>query len=232
MPHSTKSENELRESLRDIWVDGLESPAVLPRTSSDVQDVISSAIKHDWKILIVGKGRAFSTNYVIGPKGLTLINLKINRVSRPDPSDMVIECESGVLVSDLISIVSNNGFRLNGWEESWGGTVGGYLCGERGCDLGSSLIGVDMVDGRGNQVRFGGRNRKDVAGFNVAQTILGSQGRLGWIERFFIKLSPGSSGTSGYTPSRIRTTKAAPERILSHLCSAFDPHALFQRNLT
>ena len=52
------------------------------------------------------------------------------------------------------------------------------------------VLGVEMVDGRGELLRFGGRVIKNVAGFDVSRLMAGSLGTLGLLTEVTLKTVP------------------------------------------
>ena len=59
-----------------------------------------------------------------------------------------------------------------------------------------TLLGVRMLDGRGDDLSFGGRVMKNVAGFDVSRLIAGSLGTLGVILEASLKCLPSPSAES------------------------------------
>ena len=52
------------------------------------------------------------------------------------------------------------------------------------------MLGVKLVDGRGQALAFGGRVMKNVAGYDVSRLVAGSLGTLGMIAEVSLKLAP------------------------------------------
>jgi glycolate oxidase FAD binding subunit len=52
------------------------------------------------------------------------------------------------------------------------------------------VLGVELIDGRGERLRFGGRVIKNVAGFDVARLMAGSLGTLGVLTAVTLKTVP------------------------------------------
>ncbi len=74
-----------------------------------------------------------------------------------------------------------------------GGCVAAGLSGPRRASAGSIrdfVLGVRLLDGRGNDLRFGGQVMKNVAGFDVSRLIAGSLGTLGVVLEVSLKVLP------------------------------------------
>jgi glycolate oxidase FAD binding subunit len=74
-----------------------------------------------------------------------------------------------------------------------GGCIAAGLCGPRRAAAGAVrdfVLGVRMLDGRGNDLRFGGQVMKNVAGYDVSRLMVGSLGTLGLILEVSLKVLP------------------------------------------
>ncbi len=74
-----------------------------------------------------------------------------------------------------------------------GGCIASGLSGPRRAAAGAArdfVLGVRMLDGRGNDLRFGGQVMKNVAGYDVSRLMTGSLGTLGLILEVSLKVLP------------------------------------------
>ncbi len=74
-----------------------------------------------------------------------------------------------------------------------GGCIAAGLSGPRRAYAGAArdtVLGVRMLDGKGDDLRFGGQVMKNVAGFDVSRLIAGSLGTLGVILEVSLKVLP------------------------------------------
>ena len=76
---------------------------------------------------------------------------------------------------------------------TFGGCIAAGLSGPRRAYAGSVrdfMLGVRMLDGRGDDLRFGGQVMKNVAGFDVSRLMAGSLGTLGVLLEASVKVLP------------------------------------------
>ena len=52
------------------------------------------------------------------------------------------------------------------------------------------VLGVRLIDGKGNDLRFGGQVMKNVAGYDVSRLVAGSLGTLGLLLETSLKVLP------------------------------------------
>src|SRR5205814_9162704 len=116
-----------------------------------------------------------------------------------DPTEMVITACCGTPLAEVERTLSGAeqmlGFEPPNFGEptTLGGCIAAGLSGPlrpsaRACrDL---VLGVRMLDGRGDDLAFGGRVMKNVAGFDVSRLITGSLGTLGIVLEVSLKCLP------------------------------------------
>jgi glycolate dehydrogenase FAD-binding subunit len=116
-----------------------------------------------------------------------------------DPAELVITLRSGCKLSEIEALLAQNR-QMFGFEPPYfaadatiGGMVASGLAGPRRAFSGSIrdfVLGVKMLDGRGDILHFGGRVIKNVAGFDVSRVMVGSLGTLGVILEVSIRVIP------------------------------------------
>ena len=120
-------------------------------------------------------------------------------ISSYDPSELVVTVRAGTALADLEAALDERGQCL-AFEPprfSTGGTVGGMvataLSGPARANQGSvrdHVLGVTLLNGRGEVLTFGGQVAKNVAGYDVSRLIAGSLGILGVICEVSLKVLP------------------------------------------
>lgn len=116
-----------------------------------------------------------------------------------DPAELVISLRAGCRLSDVVELLADNrqmlGFEPPGFSAraSIGGMIASGLSGPRRAYAGAMrdyVLGVKMIDGRGDVQNFGGRVIKNVAGFDVARLMVGTLGTLGVILEVSLRVIP------------------------------------------
>jgi len=115
------------------------------------------------------------------------------------PTELVITARCGTPLSDVETLLEKNGQCLPfepphfGAGATLGGCVAAGLSGPRRASAGALrdfVLGVKLVDGRGEVLVFGGQVMKNVAGYDVSRLLAGSLGVLGLIAEVSLKLAP------------------------------------------
>jgi glycolate oxidase FAD binding subunit len=115
------------------------------------------------------------------------------------PSELVVTARAGTRLRDLETLLAAQGQCLP-FEPprfSAGGTVGGMvaagLSGPARASVGAVrdyVLGVRVVNGRGQVLTFGGQVMKNVAGYDVSRLMAGSLGTLAAIVEVSLKVRP------------------------------------------
>jgi glycolate oxidase FAD binding subunit len=116
-----------------------------------------------------------------------------------EPTELVVTARCGTLLSDLEKLLDENHQCLPfepphfGAGATLGGCVAAGLSGPRRAAAGALrdfVLGVKLIDGRGELLAFGGQVMKNVAGYDVSRLVAGSLGTLGVIAEASLKLAP------------------------------------------
>jgi glycolate oxidase FAD binding subunit len=116
-----------------------------------------------------------------------------------DPTELVITARSGTPLIEIENVLATERQMLAfepphfGSNATLGGCIATGLSGPRRPYTGAvrdTVLGVRMLDGRGDDLSFGGRVMKNVAGFDVSRLIAGSLGTLGVILEVSLKCLP------------------------------------------
>ncbi len=132
------------------------------------------------------------------PRGEALSTLELRGIVDYDPAELVVTVRAGTLLAELQAELAAQGQMLPFEPPAWpGATVGGVvasgLSGARRPFAGAvrdALLGVRLLDGHGQVLRFGGRVMKNVAGFDLFRPQAGAWGRLGVLLEVSFRLLP------------------------------------------
>jgi FAD/FMN-containing dehydrogenase len=156
---------------------------------------------------VVGGGtKAF---YGEAPRGEPLPMRDLTGITSYEPSELVVTVRAGTPLAELESVLAAKGQCLPFEPPRFaaGGTVGGMvaagLAGPSRAAVGALrdyVLGVTLLDGRGELLTFGGQVMKNVAGYDVSRLIAGSWGVLGVICEVSLKVlaAPAVTATLEY----------------------------------
>ena len=122
-----------------------------------------------------------------------------NGVVEYEPSELVISVRAGTPLAEVEALLADNNQMLAFEPPRYaeGATIGGVvasgLSGPRRQAVGAVrdfVLGLRMLDGRGNDLRFGGQVMKNVAGYDVSRLMVGALGTLGVLTEISLKVLP------------------------------------------
>ena len=181
---------------------------------SDWCDQVRGAAAQGRVLSIQGQGsKAFHGET---PRGDPLSTLAWDGVLSYEPSELVVTVRSGTALSTLESLLAEQGQclpfeppRFHGAPATVGGMVSCGLAGPARVSVGGVrdyVLGAELINGRGELLRFGGQVMKNVAGYDVSRALAGSMGQLGLITEVSLKVLPVPPAQSSFV---VRMKQAA-----------------------
>jgi len=116
-----------------------------------------------------------------------------------EPKELVLTARAGTTLAEIETLLSDNGQMLPfepphfGTAATLGGCIATGLSGPRRAYQGAArdfVLGVRMLDGRGDLLTFGGQVMKNVAGYDVSRLQVGAMGTLGLLLEVSLKVLP------------------------------------------
>lgn len=116
-----------------------------------------------------------------------------------EPSELVVTVRAGTPLAELEQLLAQHGQSLPfepphfGPGATVGGMVAAGLSGPARASVGAVrdyVLGVQLVNGRGEELVFGGQVMKNVAGYDVSRLMAGALGTLGLITEVSLKVLP------------------------------------------
>jgi glycolate oxidase len=182
---------------------GRPDVVVLPGSTEEVAAVLRLADEARVPVVPRGSGTNLSGGTVAHRGGIVLSLTRMNRLLEIDPGDLVAVCEPGVRTFELAQAAAAEGLLFPPDPGSLStATVGGNVAecagGLRALKYGVTrdyVLGVVAALATGEVIRCGGRLVKDVAGYDLARLLCGSEGTLAVICELTLRLVPAPEGT-------------------------------------
>jgi glycolate oxidase FAD binding subunit len=171
-------------------------PGVGPELTRIADQIREAVDRHAALQLVGGRTKSFYGREAVGePLDLTAYAGVVSY----EPSELVVTAKAGTRIEDLAQVLASKDQML-GFEPPCfapGGTLGGAvaagLAGPRRPYAGAVrdfVLGVAIIDGTGESLRFGGQVMKNVAGYDVSRLMVGALGTLGAIVEVSIRVIP------------------------------------------
>ena len=171
---------------------------VTPTSTAQVAEVVKLANRHLIPITPRGAGSGLSGGAIPIYGGILLSVEKMNKVLEIDHANMMIVVEPGLVTNEINGLVADQGLFFAGYPMSLescfvGGNIAENAGGGKAVKYGVTgqyIVGMELVTPEGDVVMLGGKNVKDVTGYDLKKLIVGSEGTLGIVTKAIIKLSP------------------------------------------
>ncbi|NIR31397.1 MAG: glycolate oxidase subunit GlcE [Gammaproteobacteria bacterium] len=165
--------------------------------SAELQEQVKAAAAEGTPVRIVGGGT--KTFYGREPRGTPLEVSGHRGIVAYEPSELVITARAGTPLSEVESTLAERGQMLAfepphfGAGATLGGAMATGLSGPRRPYAGAArdmTLGVKILNGKGDILRFGGQVMKNVAGYDISRLMVGAVGTLGVLLEITLKLLP------------------------------------------
>jgi glycolate oxidase subunit GlcD len=205
---------------------GRADAVALPRTAEEVAEVVAWCYARGVAIVPRGGGTGYAGGAVPLDGGVVLSLERLDRVRSFDPLVWRIEVEAGVRTEELQRIARESGLLFapdpGAAEQSQiGGNIATNAGGPHAFKYGVTgrwVTGLEAVVAPGDLIRFGGPLSKDVAGYDLKQLLVGSEGTLGVITAAWLRLVPAPEAAwpvIGFFDG-VRSGAAAIERVVGN----------------
>lgn len=186
---------------------------ISPATTDEVSRVLKLAWREVIPVVPRGMGSGLAAATVPLNGGIALNMCRMNRILEIDQVNFTATVETGVITQDLADAVVKKGlFYPPDPSSIKQSTIGGNAAcnagGPRCLKYGVTsdyVRGMTVVLADGRVLKTGGKAIKNVTGYNLTQLFVGSEGTLGVMTEFILKLLP--------FPKHARTAKAVFPRL-------------------
>lgn len=204
-----------------------------PQTTEQISSIVHLANDEKFAIVPRGSGSGLSGGSIPVENSIVLLTNHFNRILEIDERNLTAWIEPGVITAQLHTAVENIGLFYppdpgSAAISTIGGNVAENAGGLRGLKYGVTknyILGMDVVLPNGEEVRLGGKSVKDVAGYNLKDFLVGSEGTLGIFTRILVKLIPKPDSSKTMLVFFNKMTEAA-ETVSDIISRKINPAAL------
>ena len=173
-------------------------PVVRPQSASDLGELVRRAAAEGSALYPVGGGTMLDFGLPPSKPGSAVDLRGLDGVIDYPARDMTITVQAGITVARLREVLKGEGQQLPvdvpfPDRATLGGAVATNASGPRRFGHGTLrdyVIGISVVNDRGEEVKGGGRVVKNVAGYDLMKLYTGSFGTLGIISQLTLKVKP------------------------------------------
>ena len=227
------------EDLIPYSFDGTATPrrrpkaVVFPRSTAEVSEVLKLSQLHRVPIVARGSGTGLSGGSVPTDGAIILCLLGMNRMIELDPRNFTLRAQAGLLTQAVFDAADSAGLFYPPDPGSMkvstiGGNVAENSGGLRGLKYGVTrdyVMGLEVVLAGGEVCQLGNKCVKDVAGYNLKDLFIGSEGTLGIVTEVLLKLVPKPAARKTLLATYSRMDSAA-ETVSSIIAARIVPCTL------
>jgi len=208
--------------------------ALKPEREAEVAEAVLAARAAGTKLDIAGGGamEGFGRPHA---EGRRLSTAALAGVVFHAPAEMTLCARAGTPLKAIEAEIAEHGQMLpfepmrpgalwrSGAEPTLGGMVATNLAGPRRPSAGAvrdGVLGLKLVNGRGETIRCGGRVTKNVTGLDLTKLNCGAHGTLGVLTEATIKLAPRPEAETTFVMPELGEEKAV-DVMTRALCSPF-----------
>jgi glycolate oxidase len=171
---------------------------IFPRSTDEVSGLVKLAAEHRVPLVPRGAGSGLSGGAIAVQGAITVVMTQMDKILDIDEQDLVVVTQPGILNAELGRAVAEKGLFYPPDPASFeicsiGGNVaensGGLRCVKYGVTR-DYVLGLEVVLADGAIIRTGGKNAKDVMGYDLTHLFVGSEGTLGIITEATLRLLP------------------------------------------
>ena len=206
----------------------LPEAVLFPQDEGQISQIIKLANSEKFNVVPRGAGTGLSGGSIPVDNSVVVVMTKWDKILEVDTNNLTAWVEPGVVTGILQKEVEKLGLFYPPDPGSLnvctiGGNVANNAGGLRGLKYGVTknyVLGIEMILPNGELLKTGGKNMKDVAGYNLRDFIVGSEGTLGIITKVLLKLVPKPTKTITlliFFDKLIDAGKTVSDIIASHI---------------
>jgi len=143
------------------------------------------------------------------------------------PEELVLTVKAGTSIKIVNEELAKNNQAFAFIADNPEQTIGS-LYATSGAELSDSVLGVQIVNGKGELLNFGGQVMKNVAGYDVSRLLVGSMGKLAIITQISFKILPEKAAKNFQHEVPIKNKENSLRLVYeTKLKKVFDPYGVF-----
>lgn len=206
---------------------------VRPQTKEDIGSIIQLANNNRFAVVPRGSGTGLSGGSIPTEDSIVILTNHWNKILEVDENNLTVWVEPGVITAQLQSTVESIDLFYppdpgSAAISTIGGNVAENAGGLRGLKYGVTknyVLGMEVVLPNGELVMLGSKSIKDVAGYNLKDFLIGSEGTLGIFTKILLRLIP-KPQTSTTILAFFDKLKDAGETVADLIASRMNPSVL------
>ncbi|MFC9764285.1 FAD-binding oxidoreductase [Rhodococcus jostii] len=198
-----------RRDSADLVAAGKPIAVLRPRTTAQVSSIMTWATQTATVVVPRGAGTGLSGGATALDNCVVVSMERMNSIREFDSTNHTVVVEAGVVNADVGRAVADAGlfyppdpgsFEVSTIGGNLATNAGGMRCVKYGVTR-NSVLGLEVVLADGRVLRTGGKTVKNVAGLDLTQLFVGSEGALGIITSATLRLRPKPAATATFVAS-------------------------------
>ncbi|MFD1672704.1 FAD-linked oxidase C-terminal domain-containing protein [Agrilactobacillus yilanensis] len=208
----------------------LPEMVVAPGSKEEIIQILAICRTNHIAIVARGSGSNLSGGTVPVEGGLVMLFTRMNKILEFDKQNLTLTVEPGVITKAINQHIAASGLFFPPDPGSMQiSTIGGNISensgGLRALKYGvikDYILGLEVVLSNGDVLQTGGKLTKDVAGLDLTQLMVGSEGTLGIITKAILKLMPVPE-TNKTMIATYRSMEAAAQSVSDIIAAKITP---------
>ena len=206
-----------------------------PTSTQEVAEIVADAVQRTSSLGIVGGDTRSGLGRVVSADA-TVSMANLSGITLYEPAELVIRAKAGTPVRDIRAALAPHRQMMpfepmdhrqlydNQGEPTLGGLFSTNASGPRRVVAGSArdhILGIEMVNGKAETLRLGGRVMKNVTGLDLPKLLVGSMGTLGVLTEVTFKVLPRPEYTATMVLP-VDDPATAVAHMTKAMCSPYD----------
>ncbi len=170
---------------------------LFPRSTPDVQKIVAYCFEHNLPIVPSGGRTGYAAGAVAANNEIVLSMEKMNKMLFLDDVFGITTVQAGIITDELNNQLKEHNLYFPMFFAATGSThIGGNIAANAGGvrvvrygSLKNWILGLTIVDGKGQKHDLGGQFLKDAGLFDLKSLLIGSEGTLGVITEAHLRLT-------------------------------------------